>query len=194
MKARRAHVEDLPNTRASDAAWVVSPLYTLHSALCADFGFRPEQQGVVRIAIHRVDWTHGDEGQRLEQSVEYVGGLPDRKARRGRRFPLRAGVIGRCAKDVLAVYAHRKGDDIEGFRREMVRDWGFTEDEAKNLAEDRWSYAAYPILEEETNQVGAVLYADTSKKGAFKSGAVKRRLELWCVGFAAFLREQSKGA
>ena len=194
LKGRRAHEEDQTNERLPPAEWLLAPLYTLHADLCVDFGFKhPASPSDLRITIHRVDWEHEDEGKRLEQAVEYVGGCTDDKPRRGRRFPLRAGVIGKCAKDGNPIYAHRTGEDIEAFRREMVDQWQFTKEEAKGLTDDRWSYAAYPILVEGKTQAGAVLYADTSKKGAFKHDSIQKKLDRWCVGFAEFLRSGSKG-
>ena len=194
LKARQAHREDQSRGRAPDVSWLIAPLHTLHAELCADLGVQADApSGTIRIALHRVDWAHPDEAKRLEQSVEYVGVVLGNKQRRGRRFPLRAGVIGRCAKDGTPIHAHRKSEDIVAFRNEMVTQWHFTAEEAKGLSDDRWSYAAYPILLVGKREAGAVLYVDTSKRGAFKSKAVQAKLLRWCEGFAEFLRIDRTG-
>lgn len=194
LKGRTAHREDQARVKVPAAKELLAPLYTLHAELCPDLGIQdPSEKAALRITIHRVDWDEPDEGKRLEQAVEYVGGSTDDKRCRGRRFPLRAGVIGTCAKDGTPIYAHRTGEDLDAFRREMVKDWHFTEKEAKGLTEDRWSYAAYPILLEGKSLAGAVLYADTPKRGAFKNKAVQKKLDRWCVGFAQFLRSGTTG-
>jgi hypothetical protein len=143
--------------------------------------------GVLRLALHRVDWD-ADESVRLEQVVDYVGGCVDESGGRTRRFPMRCGVIGRCAKDGEPIYAHRRSPDPRAFSAELVRSWSFTKEEAERLTCDRWSYAAYPILLQGHARAGAVLYADTSIPNAFRSQAVRNRLKVWCLGFAEYLR------
>ena len=195
LKVSNAHKEDTKRTKTKSVEWLVATLHTLHVELCDDLGLDyPAAAGALRLTVHRVDWACTDERQQLEQSVEYVGVPMDpKKPCRGRRFPLRAGVIGTCAKDGKPVYAYRTSDDLEAFRKEMIDNHHFTAAEAKKLAEDRWSYAAYPIIIGNGPEAGAVVYADTVVKRAFKKAKPKDTLKRWCLGFAEYLRTNGDG-
>ncbi|MBX3405251.1 MAG: hypothetical protein KF869_00700 [Phycisphaeraceae bacterium] len=144
----------------------------------------PCGHGLFRLTVHRVDWEAA-EHCRLEQTVDYVGG----SGGRGREFPLRAGVIGPCAKNGKLMIAHRQLNGDDGFLREMTDKWGFTNEEALKLSKDRWSYLAHPILTEQGDKAGAVLYIDSSEKGVFQKKHPKQLAEHWCRGLAAYLRE-----
>lgn len=93
-------------------------------------------------------------------------------------------------------FGHRTGTNLDAFRDEMMQKWHFTKEEAAKLTEDRWSYAAYPILVEGAAKAGAVVYADSSERSAFKKAHMQRRFMHWCAGFAEFLRttqQEQKG-
>jgi hypothetical protein len=79
--------------------------------------------------------------------------------------------------------ARRASEDFEGFIRELVREWGFTEEDARALSPDRRSWMAVPIVGRKG--VVAVVYLDSSAPDFFEQ-PVRELVLKACAGFASY--------
>jgi hypothetical protein len=149
-------------------------------------GKAPLTSGDVRLTVFRVVYdAQGREPTSLEQLIEYVGGTGGRA---GRVVPVRTGLIGVCARWGQALYADREAEDIEGFRDEMVRQWGYTKEEARQLSPDRWSFFALPIQEREDGPVLAVVFLDSKEKAFFQNDTIQEAVIQQCGVLTQIIR------
>lgn len=69
----------------------------------------------------------------------------------------------------------------------MVRRWGFTKDEARNLTQDRRAYCALVIKEGKGNILG-VLYCDSNKTSVFEHPDTFERAKKFAPFFSELLK------
>jgi len=129
-------------------------LYTLHAVLA------PVPPSRLRLAVHV------PVGEMLEQVTDYVGDQR-RPERVGRRFSVNAGIIGKAFREKKSFAGRRVNDDYEGFIRELIRDWNFTEEQARRLDPGVMEWMAVPINDPERQRVEAVLFLDSTTRGFF---------------------------
>lgn len=132
-------------------------LYTLHAALDPDSTIPPV---TLRLAIHV------PVGAEMEQVTEYIG-VPPRPGRRGRRFSANAGIIGKAFRENAVFVARRLNDDYEMYLQELVTDWNYTREQARQLDPAVMEWMAVPFYDSDRESVSAVLYLDASKRGFF---------------------------
>lgn len=138
--------------------------------------FRPHQEGCsLRITLYRVSqWIDG-EPEELEQLTKYASeGAP--VGTPGRTMKASIGIVGKAARSGEVIAANRVSDSLEDFYAEMVRDWGFTEKQAKGLNAGRWSWIAVPLRGSD-GKVHAVLYMDSTERQYFSEDRVKEVVE-----------------
>ena len=128
-------------------------LHTLHQALAPDDGCR------LRLCIHV---PAGND--HLEQVTEYVGVDP-KAGRIGRRFPATSGIIGKAFREKDVFVGSRQSDDYEQYVREMIREWSFTEQQARQLDAGAMAWMAVPFMEDD--KVYAVLFLDANQRDFF---------------------------
>ena len=151
-------------------------LYTLH-AVPDPLAF--DQSINVRLAIHVPVKSV------LEQVTEYIG-APPREGRRGRQFSVNAGIIGRAYRENIVLVARRANDDYQMYLQELVRDWNYTEEQARHLNPAAMEWMAVPLFDRDAQKVQAVLYLDASKRGFFDDA--RQELILSAVnGIAVFI-------
>jgi hypothetical protein len=142
--------------------------------------------GEVRLTVYSVVFDRQRrEPMELEQMIDYVGGSGGPA---GRRVSVRTGIIGVCARMSSLVTAERTSDEITAFRQEMVRGWGYTQDEARQLSADRWSFLACPITEAEDGPVIAVAYLDSQTRNLFDASGVQESIIQQCGVLAQIIR------
>jgi hypothetical protein len=129
-------------------------LYTLHAVLA------PSPPTRIRLAIHILV------GERLEQVTDYVGDQP-KPEKTGRQFPVNAGIIGKAFREKKAFAGRRVNDDYEGYVRELIRDWNFTEQQARRLNPGVMEWMAVPINDPDRQRVEAVLFLDSTTRKFF---------------------------
>lgn len=129
-------------------------LYTLHAVLA------PIDPCRLRLAIHV------PVGEMLEQVTEYIGDQP-KPGRIGRQFPANAGIIGRAFREKDVFVGRRINDDYESYVRELVRDWNYTEERARQLNPGVMEWMAVPFYETDRQRVDAVLFLDSTNRGFF---------------------------
>ena len=111
----------------------------------------------------------------------------DGPTRGGRRWLLVMGAIGLAARNRSPITAKRKSTGHPDFVKELVHDWGYTEDEACSLTADRQAWMAVPIFSACGAVVG-VVSLDSNVPGFF-TRAVQRTVGNACGGIAAYIAE-----
>lgn len=117
----------------------------------------------------------------LLQLTDYVG--PD-GGKKGRITLINQGVIGRCAR-TGRMETVGFADDREYFDA-MVREFGFTSQEAERHTKTGRSYLAYPLRNNE--EVVGVLYFFTSEPQVFPRAADPAKLEKTSHEFVDFMK------
>jgi len=129
-------------------------LYTLHAVLA------PSSHTRVRLAVHV------PVGEQLEQVTDYIGDAPQPE-QIGRQFSVNAGIIGKAFREQKAFAGRRINDDYEGYLRELIRDWNYTEAQARRLDPGVMEWMAVPINDPDRQRVEAVLFLDSTSRGFF---------------------------
>jgi hypothetical protein len=149
-------------------------------------GIEKPGDGTLRVTLYRVvvPRKKAPSAEELEQLLPYVGGAGG-AARR--TFSIRSGAIGLAARNKAPVTAKRKSAGHAGFVKELVHDWGFTENEARSITADRQAWMAVPIFSGQ-GAVVAVVFLDSSVPGFFTS-VIRRTVGNACGGIAAYITE-----
>src|SRR5262249_24367409 len=84
----------------------------------------------------------------------------------GRTFSIRSGVIGKAVRARGVVMVMRQSDEYEAFVDELVREWAYTEHDARKLSSDRRSWMAVPVFDS-GSVVCAVVYLDSNQTDFF---------------------------
>lgn len=136
------------------------------------------QEKGARLTVYRIEYdSRRRDPVQLQQMIEYVGssGGPA-----GRFVPARCGAVGVCARTGKAISAKRESNDLDDFRAEVVRQWGFTEHEARQVSVDRFSFFATPITESDGGYVVAVVFLDSRHPDLFESEEVQESILEFC--------------
>lgn len=145
-------------------------LYTLHAVLDPS-AFDPAL--TLRLAVHVPVKAS------LEQATEYIGVAP-KEGRRGRQFSANAGIIGKAYRENKVLVGRRVNDDYELYVKELVRDWNYTEEQARSLSPAVMEWMAVPLFDADAHKVQAVVYLDSSKRNFFTDA--RQELVLSAVG------------
>lgn len=146
-----------------------------------------EDSACLRITVHRVE---KDEPDKLIQAIDYVGG---RGGGEGREFSSSLGIIGLILRsnqndsEIKSVFAKRRSTNHESFVKEMVEEWGYSVDEARNLTQDRASWAAVILSDDNDNPTG-VLYLDSNTPDYFDGNQTREIIVRGAGGVAQFIR------
>jgi hypothetical protein len=158
-------------------------LFTLHSVLAsAEAGADPG----LRLTIHTPVSAKKSENQ-LEQMIDYVSSDPKRRVGAGRRFMQQCGILGDAYRTGKVILAVREQEDYEGYIKELVEKWHYSEDQARALNPNARSFMAVPLSGEDG--VEAVLYVDSTKLNYFTENR-RVLVESACVGIALFIRRR----
>ena len=185
-KVLHARAQDREHRRADEYEGFRAALHVLFTAVCEAAGLSGADctNGRVRITIHRVVPNGKSGPEQLEQLLPYMGGPGSPP---GRRFSIRSGIIGQAARRKSAIVAERESAEYEGFVIHLVRDWAYTEDDARKLSPDRHAWMAVPILRPGEGTV-AVVYLDSRETGFFTE-PLQRLVLTICGGINAYTVE-----
>lgn len=162
-------------------------LEIVHSFVRHMWAFDRHQHDRLRVTLYRVAESLTHQGEKeLEQVVEYVG-AGDAIKRKGRRFSIRCGLIGKVFRSGQPQAASRETTDEEEYLKELEVEWNFTRDEAVKLSKGRNSFFAIPITYK--NEVTAVVYMDSSERNFFPDN-VKKNVIFICLGLAVFINKR----
>lgn len=182
VKVLHAAAQDRERKRVQEYDGLRGSLWVLYEAVRSAAGASAVGEGALRVTIHRV--VDGSRGGLLEQLLPYIGGMggPPRRV-----VDVRSGVIGLAARKKDVVVVSRKSDGPADFVRELVRDWGYTEDEARTISADRQTWMAVPVLSA-TQVPLAVVSLDSSIPGFF-SPEIQAVVVGCCRGVGAYILE-----
>lgn len=179
--------EEQKQTEGNRLEGIEAGLEIIHSIVRHMHNFDRHQYDRLRVTLYRVAESRTNPGEKeLEQIVEYVGSR-DATKRKGRRFSIRCGLIGKVARSGEAQGATRETEDNEAYLRELEVEWNFTRDEAVRLSSGRNSFFAVPITYGQ--EVTAVVYLDSSQRHFFPDN-VKRNIIVACLGLAVFINRR----
>lgn len=151
-------------------------LYTLHAVLDPASAVPPV---TLRLAVHV------PVGDLLEQVTEYIG-VTARQGRIGRRFPSNAGIIGKAYRENEVIVGRRINDDYELYLQELIREWNYTPEQARELNPAAMEWMAVPFYDADHGHVDAILYLDASKRHFFTPA--RQEIVLQAVsGIAVFI-------
>lgn len=159
VKGWRARGTELKFEPPTEPAPLVDWARQLRAQLEREMATADWDSAELRITVHKVErkaWN--SEPTSFQQLTNYVGG---RQTGMGRRFPARAGIIGVAARHGSPVVSQRVSEDDALFTEEMVKNWGYTWDEANGLSADRRSWMAVPMTDEARGRVVGVVYLDS---------------------------------
>ena len=161
----------------------------LYSMLMAQAGLEESRDGQLRITIHRVipPEEKPKRGEELEQILPYFGSNDNGLHR---RFSVSVGIIGRMVreKEKEPLFATRENEDPSAFIKELVRNWGFTEVDARNVSSDRRTWLAVPVTSNE-KEVIAVIYLDSNQRDFFTKPIIQSVVN-GCEGIVSYIREK----
>ncbi|HEX2079469.1 MAG TPA: hypothetical protein VHG08_17210 [Longimicrobium sp.] len=186
IKVLHAASQDRERKRLRQHDGLRGSLWVLYEAVCSAAIPGTVGDGSLRVTIHRVVHRKGKDGagEQLEQLLPYIGGKggPPRRV-----FSVRTGVIGLAVRKKDAVAVSRKSEGHQDFVRELIREWGFTEDEARVVSSDRQAWMAVPILSSTMVPV-AVVALDSSVPNFF-TAEIQQVVVDCCRGVGAYIRE-----
>lgn len=187
IKVLHALAQDRDRKRTQDYDGLAAALEVLHSTVRGRTGLGPHGDGMLRVTIHRVVPARkkGRAPQELEQLLPYVGARSP--GGKGRTFSIRSGIIGRAVREKAAIAATRVSEDYEAFLGELIRDYAYTEEDARALSPDRRSWMAVPILGNRDAPI-AVVYLDSALPEFF-TAEVQQLVMDACRGIAVYTRE-----
>lgn len=186
LKVLSAHTQDREEKRGQDYEGLLGAVHVLHSMVRSRMGHQNPNEGRLRVTVHRVVPHEKKKGtaEELEQLLPYVGG---RGSHPGRTFSIRSGIIGKAVREKAAFAASRQSDDYDTFIEELVRNWSYTEEDARALSPDRRSWMAVPVFGSKSSVV-AVVYLDSSEREFF-GGEIRQLIVEACGGIAAYINE-----
>jgi hypothetical protein len=124
-----------------------------------------------------------DKGTSFVQVVNYVGSQRAGKTA-GRRFPSNAGLAGRVLRTGAAYAASRQVANHEAYVRELIDEWGYTEDAARSRDMSAMSWMAVPM--EHRDNVEGLLYLDSTVAGFFDDPVRRAVIVSAAIGIAQF--------
>jgi hypothetical protein len=186
VKVLHAAVQDRDRKRSRNYDGLRGSLWVLYETIRRAAGIEKPGDGTLRVTIYRVvvPRKKAEPAEALEQLLPYVGGAGG-GARR--TFSIRSGAIGLAARNKTPVMAKRKSAGHSDFVKELVHDWGYTENEARSITADRQAWMAVPIFSGQ-GAVVAVVFLDSSVPGFFTS-VIRRTVGNACGGIAAYIAE-----
>ncbi len=186
LKVLHAHSQDEQEQRRQDYEGLWGALHVMYATITTYLPEDGSGNGKLRATVHRVDRASrkGKPAEELEQILPYIGGSGSPP---GRRFSVRSGIIGKAVREKAAFTASRQNDDHETFLAELIRDWSYTEEDARKLSPDRRSWMAVPIFGKKQIVV-AVVYLDSAERDFFDN-RIKSAVLGACGGIASYISE-----
>jgi hypothetical protein len=125
-------------------------------------------------------------GQQLEQIMDYVSDDASYISGAGRKHPSQCGVIGVALREKEPILAVRENSDYQAYIRELIKEWSYTESDARELNPATMSSYAVP-LKNQDEKVECVLYCASTDRDLFQP-EVLTLINNACIGIARFIR------
>lgn len=186
VKVASAKAQDAKDDLARGHDGLVAALHVVY-AVVARVGKldTPEALASLRVTFHRVV-PPLESGEHIEHIVKYVGGIGSDP---GRQFSIRSGITGRAIREKAAFVMSRQSEKFEDYVNELVKDWSYTQADARQMTMDRFSAMAVPVRGRGQDVLG-VVYLDSSSKNFFASDDMQQTVAAACVGVADYIGER----
>jgi hypothetical protein len=143
-------------------------LMTIHAILAEDDSPECQQEAGLRLTVHVAISDH-----QLQQVLDYVG--DDRGGcTAGRVFPMQSGIAGHVFRTREPFAAERFEQEYEGYVRELIKEWGYIEQDARKLNPATQAWMAVPLVAPPAAEIQGVLYLDSRDRDYFT--AARQRL------------------
>lgn len=148
-------------------AWANATYQELEDELATN----PTTDNRIRLTLHRLVYRPSTTDQAfLEQVISYAG---DAGGPPGRKTSIRAGIVGYACRIQNPVIATRHAPNSEELVIELIRDWGYTYEEARTLSADRSEWLAWPIRLTEDDRIIGVLFLDATRVNTLNTPGVQ---------------------
>lgn len=186
IKVLAAKAQDSKEDLSKGHDGLLATLHVVHSVV-ARLGklATPAQNKSLRVTFHRVV-PPLENSEHIEHIVPYVGGSGSEP---GRAFSIRSGITGRAIREKAVFVMSRQSERYEDYVNELVREWSYTEADAKKMTTDRFSAMAVPVRGRGQEVLG-VVYLDCSSKDFFASDEMQQTVVAACVGVADYIGER----
>lgn len=136
-------------------------LMIIHAILAEDDSVDSPKEAGLRLTVHVAI-----SDRELQQVLDYVG---DERGgcTAGRVFPMQCGIAGYVHRMGSPFAARRSEEDYEGYVRELMEDWGYTEDDARKLNPATKAWMAVPLVAPPKSKILGILYIDSTDRDYF---------------------------
>ncbi|MGB2987767.1 MAG: hypothetical protein WBE26_18015 [Phycisphaerae bacterium] len=187
VKVARARRRDKRRIRMESPADLRGCTQVLYYAIKQACDLSDDEQDALRITIHRIikPENRDEDPEQLEQVIPYVGG---KGGGEGRTFSIQTGIIGRVARSHTPFAATRENDDHEAYIAELVKTWGYHEQDARKLSTVPRSWMAIPINGDNEQDTIGVVYLDSNQRDLFSDDKLQELVIRSCFGIAEYVR------
>lgn len=186
-KVLAAKAQDAKEDLSKGHDGILAALHVVHSAVSRVGKLETQEEKCsLRVTFHRVV-PPLDSSEYIEHIVPYVGG---KGGEPGRKFSVRSGITGCAIREKAVFVMSRSSDRYEEYVDELVRDWSYTEADAKQMTSDRYSAMAVPVRGRGGQDVLGVVYLDSSSKNFFAPNEMQQTVVAVCVGVADYIGER----
>lgn len=186
VKIQIAKAKDQQEERNRGHDGLVAALHIIHKVVAhvGNIGGEKDERKL-RVTFHRVE-PPLEKSDHIEQIVPYVGGSGGGC---GRTFSIRAGITGKAIRENALFVMQRASDKPEDYVKELIQKWGYTEADARQMQQDRFSAIAVPVSGK-GNDVLGVLYLDSSERNFFNGKKMRETVVSACAGLANYIGER----
>lgn len=187
IKIISAHRQDKKDDDLRSHDGLMAAMHVVHEmAARAGNLSAADKSKCLRATFHRVLPPLG-ESDHIEQIIDYVGGDANGV---GRTFPIRSGITGAAIREDEVYVMERESESFDDYKRELIRDWHYTEKDARNATSDRYSAMAVPVKSKDGQTVLGVVYLDSNQKDFFSPQPVTDAVINGCAGITQYIGER----
>ncbi|WP_431509849.1 hypothetical protein [Variovorax sp. DAIF25] len=186
FKVIHAKYQDDKEKEANSHDGLTAALWVLHESVARVAGLPEADFKKLRVTFHRVVPPLNDT-DKIEQVVNYVGG---ERNGAGRFFPIRSGITGSAIRTNEVLFMDRESENFNDYQRELIKEWHYTEKDAREATSDRFSAMAIPVKSRDGQKVLGVVYLDCDQKKFFANPQVAEAVMNGCGGITRYIGER----
>ena len=162
-------------------------MHIVHAAVTQACGLSL-QDGLkqIRVTFHRVV-PPVDKAETYEQIINYVGRT---SSGIGRKFNVRTGIVGKAIRKSDVYVAQRQNDDVKAFQDELISNWSYAVQDAKNASIDAMAWMAIPVTDVQGHDTVGVVYIDSTDRTAFTGEERRSAIVMACAGLTRYVGER----
>lgn len=187
LKILQASKQDKKESAGTSHDGIHGALYVVHAAASHACGLQMDA-GLekIRVTFHRVIFKDdGSDPTEYEQIFDYVGrkgGGVDRK------FSVAIGISGKAIRSGGdAIKAKRKNANVSQYEQELIDDWGYTAQAAKQVSREPMTWLAVPVRDSDTDKTIGIVYLDSTDPSAFDADVGVGAILTACLGVTKYV-------